>query len=554
VDSTLAAEFEETRDSQGAFPRLGDDAIDALEKRGAKRRAIAVGDVLFAEGDKTYDFFVVLSGKVAIVRNAGCEDQSVIGVHGEHRFLGELNLLTGEAVYLTAQVVEAGEVLQLPRTELRNFIDSEQSIADVIMRAYLARRSLLIGLGAGPRIIGSRFSRDTQRLRVFMARNRFPHDFMDLEEDPQAEAFVRTVGLEPDQTPIVLHAHHMLRNPSNEELARVLGLRRPSNSEAVCDVLVVGAGPAGLAASVYGASEGLKTVTIDAVAAGGQAGTSSRIENYLGFPGGISGMELAERAILQAGKFGARLQVPAEAAGFCRHEDHYRVRLSDGETVEARAVVIATGARYRKLGVPRMEELTGLGVYYAATPMEAEMCSGSAVAIVGGGNSAGQAAVFLSGRVAQVTLMIRGADLGRTMSRYLIDQIERIPNIEVRTGTQVDELIGERGLDALMLRNGTPDGERTRLDCKALFVFIGADPRTGWLTDEVRLDDKGSVLTGSELAAVESTPTMPLALETSAPGVFAVGDVRSGSVKRVASAVGEGSMAVRLVHQHLAEH
>jgi thioredoxin reductase (NADPH) len=419
------------------------------------------------------------------------------------------------------------------------------------MRAYLARRTLLIGLGAGPRVIGSRFSRDTQRLRVFLARNRFPHDFLDLEEDAHAEAFVRQLGLEPSETPVVVHAHQMLRNPSNEELARVLGLRRPSKAEAVCDLLVVGAGPAGLAASVYGASEGLKTVLIDAVAAGGQAGTSTRIENYLGFPGGISGAELAERAIIQAGKFGARLQVPAEAAGFCRHEDHYRVRLADGETVESRAVVIATGARYRKLEVPRIDELTGLGVYYAATPMEAAMCSGSSVAIVGGGNSAGQAAVYLSTKVMQVTLMIRGDDLGRTMSRYLIDQIERIPNIEVRTRTQVDELIGDRSLDALMLRNGAV--ERDRLDVKALFVFIGADPRTGWLTDEVRLDEKGFVVTGAELAAVEQTPSMPLALETSAPGVFAVGDVRSGSIKRVASAVGEGSMAVRLVHQYLAE-
>jgi thioredoxin reductase (NADPH) len=554
LESTLAAEFEETRDSQGAFPRLSDDALQALEKRGAKRRSVAVGDVLFAEGDKTYDFFAVLTGKVAIFRNAGCEDENVIGVHGAGRFLGELNLLTGEAVYLTARVVEAGEVLQLPREELRDFTDSEQSIADVIMRAYLARRTLLIGLGAGPRVIGSRFSRDTQRLRVFLARNRFPHDFLDLEEDQHAEAFVRQLGLEPSETPVVLHAHQMLRNPSNEEIARVLGLRRPSKAEAVCDLLVVGAGPAGLAASVYGASEGLRTVLIDAVAAGGQAGTSTRIENYLGFPGGISGAELAERAVIQAGKFGARLQVPAEASGFCRHEDHYRVRLADGETVESRAVVIATGARYRKLDVPRMDELTGLGVYYAATPMEAEMCAGSSVAIVGGGNSAGQAAVYLSTKVMQVTLMIRGDDLGRTMSRYLIDQIERIPNIVVRTRTQVDELIGDRGLDALMLRNGSGDGsDRSQLDVKALFVFIGADPRTGWLTDEVRLDEKGFVMTGAELAAVEQTPSMPLALETSAPGVFAVGDVRSGSIKRVASAVGEGSMAVRLVHQYLAE-
>jgi thioredoxin reductase (NADPH) len=295
---------------------------------------------------------------------------------------------------------------------------------------------------------------------------------------------------------------------------------------------------------VYGASEGLRTVLIDAVAAGGQAGTSTRIENYLGFPGGISGAELAERAVIQAGKFGARLQVPAEASGFCRHEDHYRVRLADGETVESRAVVIATGARYRKLDVPRMDELTGLGVYYAATPMEAEMCAGSSVAIVGGGNSAGQAAVYLSTKVMQVTLMIRGDDLGRTMSRYLIDQIERTPNIEVRVSTEVDELVGERGLEAIVIRDSS--GAQARLDCAALFVFIGADPRTGWITEEVELDSKGFVLTGTDLGGEQ------LALETSAPGVFAVGDVRSGSIKRVASAVGEGSMAVRLVHEHLA--
>jgi thioredoxin reductase (NADPH) len=549
----VSAEFEETSDSQGAFPRLGDDAIEALERHGATRRATAVGDVLFAEGDKRYDFIVVLSGKVAILRNAGCAEENVIGVHGERRFLGELNLLTGEAVYLTARVVEAGEVLQLPLKQLRDFVEGEQGIADVVMRAYLARRALLIGMGAGPRIVGSRFSRDTQRLRVFMARNRFPHGFLDLEEDPAAEAFVQELGLDPSETPVVLHGHEMLRNPSNEELARVLGLRRPSNAETLSDLVVVGAGPAGLAAAVYGASEGLATVMIDAVAAGGQAGTSTRIENYLGFPGGISGMELAERAILQANKFGARLQVPAEASGFCRHEDHYRVRLADGETVDARAVVIATGARYRKLDVPRIDELTGLGVYYAATQMEAAMCSGSAVAIVGGGNSAGQAAMFLARKVAHVTLMIRGGDLGRTMSRYLIDQIERTPNIDVRTKTEVDELIGDRGLDALMVTGANGDG-RSRLDVKALFVFIGADPRTGWLTDEVRLDDKSFVLTGAELAAVESTPAVPLALETSAPGVFAVGDVRSGSIKRVASAVGEGSMAVRLVHQYLSEN
>jgi thioredoxin reductase (NADPH) len=547
----MAQEFEETRDSQGAFPRLGDEALAALEELGT-RRPISEGEILFADGDPTYDFFVVLSGKVAIVQNADCADENTIGVHGERRFLGELNLLTGEAVYLTARVVEAGEVLQIPARRLTELIDSDPSLSDTILRAYLARRALLIGLGAGPRVIGSRFSQDTQRLRVFLARNRFPHGFLDLEEDSGAEAIVKQLGLEPSDLPVVIHGHEMFRNPSNDELARVLRVRRPSRTESIYDLLVVGAGPAGLAASVYGASEGLRTVTLDAVAAGGQAGTSTRIENYLGFPGGISGMELAERAILQAGKFGARLLVPAEAVGFCRHEDHYRVRLGEEETVESRAVVIATGARYRQLDVPRIDELTGLGVYYAATPMEAQMCEGSEVAVVGGGNSAGQAAMYLSRKVARVTLMVRGDNLDRTMSRYLIDQIERTGNIEVRTQTQVDELVGERGLEALMLRNG--DGDRTRLDSKALFVFIGADPKTRWLTEEVMLDNKGFVLTGAELAAAGgSTDGIPLALETSAVGVFAVGDVRSGSVKRVASAVGEGSMAVRLVHQYLGD-
>ncbi|HEX4734034.1 MAG TPA: FAD-dependent oxidoreductase [Thermoleophilaceae bacterium] len=549
----MAQEFEETRDQQGAFPRLGDDAIAALEELGTRRRT-SEGETLFADGDAHYDFFVVLSGKVAILQNAGCEDETTIGVHGEQRFLGELNLFTGEAVYLTARVIEAGEVLQIERSRLLELLDRETSLADTILRAYLARRALLIGLGAGPRVIGSRFSRDTQRLRVFLARNRFPHGFLDLEEDASAEATVNRLGLEPADLPVVIHGHQMLRNPSNEELARELGVRRPSRAENVYDLLVVGAGPAGLAASVYGASEGLRTVTLDAVAAGGQASTSTRIENYLGFPGGISGMELAERAILQANRFGARLLVPAEAIGFCRHEDHYRARLADEETVESRAVVIATGARYRKLDVPRIDELTGLGVYYAATPMEAEMCEGSAVAIAGGGNSAGQAAMFLSRKVREVTLMCRGENLDRTMSRYLIDQIDRTDNIEVRTRTEVDELLGERGLDALMLRNGNGNGARSRLDVKALFVFIGADPKTTWLTDEVALDNKGFVLTGPELAAAGGGGDgLPLALETSAPGVFAVGDVRSGSIKRVASAVGEGSMAVRLVHEYLAE-
>lgn len=543
--------FEETRDQQGAFPRLSDDALAAFDEHGT-RRATREGELLFREGDEGYDFFVVASGQVAVVADLGRPEERVIGVHGQRRFLGELNLLTGESVYLSARVVEPGEVIRVPAATLRELVGGQPGLGDLVLGAYLARRAILIGLGTGPRVIGSRFSPDTRRLRVFLARNRLPHGFIDLEEDAGADALLRELGVEPHETPIVLRGAQVLRNPSNAEVARAVGLHPPSGAEAVCDLLVVGAGPAGLAASVYGASEGLSTVVLDAVAAGGQAGTSTRIENLLGFPTGISGMDLAERARVQADKFGARLVVPAEAVGFCRHEDHYRVRLLDGESIEARTVIIATGARYRELPVARIDELVGLGVLYAATPMEARMCHGSHVAIVGGGNSAGQAAVFLSQHAAKVTMMIRGGDLGRTMSRYLIDQIERIATIEVRTHTEVAELEGARAVEGILVQDRR-SGERTRLDATALFVFIGAEPRTGWLGDELALDTKGFVLTGADLDGHVETQAPPLLLETSRPGVFAVGDARSGSLKRVASAVGEGSIAVRLVHQHLAE-
>ena len=548
---TAPDQWEETRDRQGAFPRLGDDELATLEAEGV-RQVTQRGDVLFREGDEGYDFFVVVSGKVAVVAGSGRPDERVIAVHGPRRFLGELNLLSGEGVYVSARVVEPGEVIRVPAARLREIVTGEPELGDVILRAYLARRAILIGLGTGPRLVGSKFSPDTRRLRVFLGRNRIPHGFLDLEEDEGADALLRELGVEPQETPIVLRGEEMLRNPSNAELAYALGLRVPSRSETVTDLVVVGAGPAGLGAAVYGASEGLTTIALDAVAAGGQAGTSTRIENYLGFPAGISGMELAERAEVQADKFGARLLVPAKATGFSRDDDHYRIDLASGESVAGRTVVIATGARYRRLDVPRIDELTGLGVYYAATPMEATMCTGSQVAIVGGGNSAGQAAVFLSRSVAHVTLMIRGGELGRTMSRYLIDQIERIPNVVVRTNTEVAELRGERSLTGLVVEDNRT-GERSDAEVTALFVFVGAEPRTRWLAGQVALDDKAFVLTGADVDPGDAAGAPPLVLETSQPGVFAVGDVRSGSIKRVASAVGEGSMAVRLVHEHLAD-
>jgi thioredoxin reductase (NADPH) len=545
----------ETPDRNGAFPRLSDEQIASLSEHG-ERRATRVGDVLFREGDESYDFFVVLSGKVAVIEGFGA-DERLIGVHGERRFLGELSLLTGQAAFFTAVVREAGEVLVVPVERLRKLVAHDPALGDLILRAYLARRELLIGLGTGFRIIGSRFSPDSRRLREFAARNRLPHRWIDLEQDQEAEGLLRALGVSPEETPVVIwRGKHVLRNPSNAELARAVGLRAPASPATICDLVVVGAGPAGLAASVYGASEGLETVALDAMATGGQAGTSPRIENYLGFPSGISGAELAERATLQAKKFGARVSVPAQATGLEDRGGHHVVTLDDGKTVEGRTVVIATGARYCKLPVPRIEDFEGAGVYYAATQVEAELCRDDPVVVVGGGNSAGQATLFLARHASHVHLLIRDEDLGKSMSRYLADRIEQAPGVEVMRNTEIREVVGDDALEAVVVENNRT-GERRTIATRALFVFIGAEPYTHWVGEHVALDERGFILTGQDAArarrngAWKQLGREPLLLETSCPGILAVGDVRATSIKRVASAVGEGSMAVRLVHEHL---
>jgi thioredoxin reductase (NADPH) len=536
---------------------LSNEQIALLETQGA-RRPTRVGDVLFREGDRSCDFYVILEGKVAIVEDYGTEDESIISVHGPGRFLGELGLLTGQTLFVTAVVVEPGAVLAVPLPQLRQLVEQDQMLGDLILKAYLIRRSLLIGLGVGLRIIGSRFSPNTRRLREFAARNRLPHRWIDLERDPGAESLLRQLGVTPDETPVVvLHGTEVLRNPTNSELARRLGLRIATPPVQVVDLIVVGAGPAGLGAAVYGASEGLTTVVLEAVATGGQAATSSRIENYLGFPAGISGGELAERAAIQAEKFGAVISVPVEAVGLERDGGHYGIRLDDDSVVSGRSVVIATGARYRKLDVPRLEEFEGTSVFYAATSIEAMTCVGDPVVVVGGGNSAAQAALFLARHAARVRLMIRHGDLHQDMSRYLADRIDRSSSIEVLPHTEVVELVGENGaLDAVVVEDNRT-GERRTIEARALFVFIGAEPHARWLADALALDDSGFILTGADairaagddVCAIDGRPL--LLLETSVPGVFAAGDVRSGSTKRVASAVGEGSMAIRLVHEHL---
>jgi thioredoxin reductase (NADPH) len=543
----------ETQDTSGAFPRLTEGQIRALETRG-ERVPTRRGDVLFREGDERYDFYVILAGKAAIVEGYGSGHERTIGVHGEGRFLGELNLLTGQAAFLTAIVVAPGEVLRVPPDQLRALVGHDTTLGDLILRAFLLRRSVLIGLGAGFRIIGSRYSPDTRRIREFAARNRLPHHWLDVERDAEAEALVRELGITPDEMPVVVwRGREVLRNPSNEELARLFGLPRPPAEDGIRDLVVVGSGPAGLAAAVYGASEGLDTVAMDALATGGQAGTSSRIENYLGFPAGVSGAELTDRAVIQAEKFGAHLTVPARATSLERRTDHYAIGLEHGQELRARGVVIATGVQYRKLPLARLEELEGTSVYYAATLMEAQLCRGDPVAVVGGGNSAGQAALFLTDFADRVRLIVRERELTENMSRYLADRIERNPAIDVHLHAEVRELCGADALEAIVVEDNE-SRERVRLEARALFVFIGARPHTAWLGEMVRLDDGGYILTGPDARDDSSADAPdPLMLETSLPGVFAAGDVRSGSIKRVASAVGEGSIAIRLVHERIGD-
>jgi thioredoxin reductase (NADPH) len=552
VTEPLGIGLEEPPDRNGAFPRLNDDQRARLLAAGEVRKVVP-GEVLFKDGDDSYDFFVVESGAIAIVRGLGDENH-VIAVHGQHRFLGELNLLTGGRVYLSAVVRDAGEVIQVPLANLRRLVADDEELSNLILRAFMARRSILIEVGGGVRVIGSRYSLDARRLREFLARNRVPYHWVDLEEDEEAERSLRALGVEPADTPVVAGGQGVLRDPSNAEVAEMLGLGARGAPPPLCDLVVVGGGPAGLSAALYGASEGLDTQAIDAVAFGGQASTSARIENYLGFPTGISGSELTARASLQAGRFGARLMVPAEAMALSRENGHFSIELNTGDVVNGRTLIVATGARYRRLPVPRLEEFEGIGVYYAATQSEAQRCVGDPVLVVGGGNSAGQAAMFMSQQAASCRLMIRGGDLGKSMSRYLVDEIGNNDRVEVVTYHEVVELKGDQELKAVVVRD-TRSGEHSELPVKALFVFIGASPHTEWLQGHVALDEDGFVLTGTDVSDEQLSGfngERPYFLETSQAGIFAVGDVHSGSIKRVASAVGEGSMAVRLVHQRLA--
>jgi thioredoxin reductase (NADPH) len=549
----LGAGMSETTDRNGAFPRLSEGQLERLRAVG-EVRAVAAGEILYREGEETYDLFVVLSGSVAVVCGYGMEDR-VLGVHGARRFLGELNLLTGRCALVTSVVRDPGEVIQVPVISLRRLLSDDDELAKLMLRAYLARRSILIEIGAGVRVLGFDCAESTSRVRDFLTRNRVPHQWVDLDGEEVSTLATAMRDLE-DELPLVICGESVLRNPSSAELASGLGLTARGPSTGLCDLVVVGGGPAGLAAGVYGASEGLKTIVLDRVAFGGQAGTSSRIENYLGFPAGVTGANLTERAILQAGKFGAEMIVAAEARTlFPAGGGELRVGLSDGRAYRGRCVILATGAQYRKLEVDGIDRLATAGVYYAATVVEAQRCAGGPVVVVGGGNSAGQAAVFLARYSDCVRVVIRGEDICRSMSQYLVDQLRANPRIKIVTEHVVTAVGGGDRVQSVTLEDRR-SGEPAVVPASGLFVFVGASPRTSWLPKGLATDEHGFLLTGRDVPPSELSafgPEGPLFLETSIPGVFAVGDVRSGSVKRVASAVGEGSMAVKLAHQVLAE-
>jgi thioredoxin reductase (NADPH) len=538
----------------GRGPVLDDAQLAVLHKYGGEQE-VAVGDVLFADGDVSYDLIVVLDGQVQIVEGHGQPGETVIATYGRSQFLGEISLLTGQRAYLSAVATTPGRVLRVPAAAVRVVMAQEVGLSELIMRTFLLRHSILTGLGAGLTLIGSRFDPRTRRLLEVLARNRIVFRWLDLEGSPEAEEMLTELDVPVSELPIVVvPGEPLLRNPRSRELLDAVGLSGQSDATEsdLCDLLVVGGGPGGLAAAVYGASEGMATILAEDTALGGQAGTSSRIENLLGFPAGLSGEELAARAGLQAEKFGVRFKLAAKAVSLSSDSGVHHVTFDDGDVVTAKSVILATGARYNRLPLTRLTEFEGVGVYYAATQMEAQACHTDPVAIVGGGNSAGQAALFLSQTSMHVYIIIRAASLADSMSRYLVDQIERNPRITVTPKTQVTALLGDDELDGLKLVDHEMNA--STLAVRGLFVFIGAQPSTKWLAGQLAEDDHGFLLTGSNIpvARLEDPDRRPLFLETSRPGIFAIGDVRSGSVKRAATAIGEGSMAVRLVYERLA--
>lgn len=534
------------RESQ-TFPVLSAAQMEVIRGYGSEE-AVRAGTTLFERGQRNVDFFLVVEGAIEILDEDVENPLETVRIHGPGEFTGELDLFNNRKILVTARARTVARVVRVKATDFRRMVAIEPEIGEIIMRAFILRRMGLIRHMQGSVVlIGPRHSSDTQRLQRFLMRNTYPHRLHDTEEDPDADGFLKCFNLSPDQLPVVIYSNDVvLKNPTNGELADSLGLTDTLDPNHVYDMTVVGAGPAGLAAAVYGASEGLDTLVIEGTAPGGQAGTSSRIENYLGFPTGISGQALAGRAQVQAQKFGARLAVSREAADLRCDETPYTITLEDGQSIKTRAVVIATGARYRMLDVPDYAKFEGAGIHYAASAMEAQLCQGEIAAIVGGGNSAGQAAMFLSRIVKHLFILVRGPSLSATMSDYLVQRIHANPNITLLSHTEVVALHGDRSLASVTWEHRQTKARDTQ-PVGNLFVMIGAQPNTAWLKGCLPLDDKGFVHTGSDAEGLALTS--PYA--TTLPGIYAVGDVRAGSIKRVASSVGEGSVVVQAIHRYL---
>ena len=521
-------------------------------------RKVQTGEILFEIGDADVSFFVLLSGAMEIVQPDVNGAERLIATHNAGEFTGELSMISGGRCLVRGRVTVPGEFLELRNHEFRSLIGRDSELSDIFMRAFILRRIALIRDNRGPVLLGSRHSADTLRLREFLSRNGIPYNYVDLDIDKSSQDLLDRFQIKIDEIPVIICSRTVMRNPSIPKLADCLGLNASVDQTTVRDLVIIGAGPSGLAAAVYAASEGLDALVIETEAPGGQAGSSSKIENNLGFPMGISGQELAGRASAQAAKFGAKMMLAHSVARLDCSRRPYQVVLENGDAIHSRAVVISTGAQYNKPGLANLQQFEGRGIYYGATFIEAQLCEREEVIIIGGGNSAGQAAAYLSQGATRVHMLVRSGELSSTMSRYLIQRVQQNPGIELHFNSEIVALEGDEHLERVTWRDKN-SGETTSRAIRHVFIMAGASPRTDWLQGCVALDNKGFILTGRDL---DTDPLLqrqwplertPLILETSLPGVFAVGDVRSGSFKRVASAVGEGAMAIALVHRALAE-
>jgi thioredoxin reductase (NADPH) len=540
------------------FPTLTPAQMERIAAVG-KRLKTPAGEVLFDVGDQNTRFFVVLSGKIEILQPVGDVERPIV-VHQAGQFTGEINMLSARRSLVRARTVEPSELIVADRDALRALVQRDAELSEIFLRAFILRRVELMNEASQDLVLlGSRHSADTLRLKEFLSRNGQPYTYQDVETDSSVQALLDQFHVSVNEVPVIVcHGGHVLKNPSIETLASMIGLDPKLDASTVRDVVIVGAGPAGLAAAVYAASEGLDVLVLEETAPGGQAGTSSKIENYLGFPTGISGQALAARALTQAEKFGAEVAIGRRVVRLDCDDRPYRLHLSDGQEVRTHAIVIASGVKYRKLDLPSLGRFEGAGVYYSATHLEGQLCQGEEVAIVGGGNSAGQAAVYLSQLARHVQILVRGPGLAESMSRYLIQRIEGSPNVALGTRSQIVALDGGDRLEQITWQH-LDTGERIARRIGNLFLMTGADPNTRWLEGCLVLDERKFVKTGADLspndlaAAHWSLTRRPYLMETSIPGVFCVGDARSSSVKRVASAVGEGAICVQLLHRALQE-